>query len=134
MKADEKQTTETTEHSSASLASSCWAVLSDRYKTYLDRHVAANLDPWTTSIQDCIFKPLRDEKFRLLQIGDGTGYDEVYVALPDGREEWIKRTDLHIIQGSIRTVYKRPKIFMGKTSLMGILAHGIKTGRTFRGR
>lgn len=112
----------------------CWAVLTDRCKTFLDLHVPDNPDPFKESVQSLLLKPRRDNLFRLLRIGDGTGYDEVYVEFEDGTQNWIDLIDLKIVSGSIRHVPKRGRIHMGRTSLMGAIAHGIRTGRAFRGR
>jgi hypothetical protein len=112
----------------------CWAVLTDRYKTFLDRCVPDPPDPLQESTQALLCKPHRDGRLLLLQLGDGCGFDQVYVRFPDGRENYIRRTDLAIVTGSLRTVPRRPRIHMGRTSLMGGIAHGIRSGRAFRGR
>ncbi len=112
----------------------CWAVLSDRYRRFLDLCIHEGDDPLTMSVQAQLCKPFRDGRFRLLQIGDGCGFDQVYALFPDGREHWIRRVDLKIVEGNIRTVPKRGRIRMGTTSLMGSIAHGIRSGEVFRGR
>lgn len=115
-------------------AAECWAVLTDRYKTFLDRCVPDEPDPLQESIQGLLCKPHRDGRFLLLQVGDGCSTEQVYVRFPDGREHWIHRRDLRIVGGRLRDVPKRGRIRMGRTSLMGAIAHGIRTGRAFRGR
>lgn len=112
----------------------CYASLSDAYVRYLSLCVPRDADPLTLSIQDVHFKGRESEQFEVLQVGDGTGYREAYVRLDDGQEVWIKITDLCVVSGDIRKVQKRGLIRMGKTSLMGCVAHSIKSGRAFRGR
>jgi len=110
----------------------CVIELSERYKSYLDLCVP-NQPGLDFSVQDVIFKPLRDETFEVLLHGDGMGYSHLYVRLPEG-EDWIRKTCVVVVQGNLRNAPKRGLIHMGKTSLMGRIAHGIKSGRTFRGR
>jgi hypothetical protein len=112
----------------------CWARLSERYLLYLEMCVPEDADQSGFSVQDIHFRQRKTERFRLLQVGDGTSYDQVYVETNDGQEVWIRRVDLVIVEGSLHSVKKRGMIHMGRTSLMGGIAHGIKSGRAFRAR
>ncbi len=117
----------------------CIAMLSDMYKRYLDICVPDDPDHYAYSIQDSIFKFYRDESFQIILVGDGLRNDIVYVRLPYlthdiGEEQWIRRVDLEITRGDIRKVPKKGRITVGRGSLMGCIAHGIKNGRAFRGR
>ncbi len=108
------------------------AVLSERYLQYLDLCVADDADELTISIQDLFFRRRKAEAFTLVHIGDGCRNEEAYVRTSDGQEAWIKLSDLRT--GSKRGVPRGGRIHMGKTSLMGTIAHGIANGRVFRGR
>jgi hypothetical protein len=112
----------------------CYASLSDQYVRYLNMCVPDGADPLSLSVQDCHFKGREKQIFEVLQIGDGTSYKDAYVRLPNGKDVWIQRHLLRVVSGEIRKVKKRGMIRMGKTSLMGCSAHGIKSGRAFRGR
>jgi hypothetical protein len=112
----------------------CWACLSEMYRRYLDMCVPENCDPGGLSIQDLHFRSRKMERFRLLQVGDGTSFDQVYVETQDGQEVWIQRTDLVIVEGSLRSVKRKGLIHMGRSSLMGSIAYGIRSGRVFRAR
>lgn len=117
----------------------CLAVLSDAYINYLDICVPDNPDPFNYSIQDQIFKFYRNESFQFILIGDGLRNDIAYVRLPYivhdiGEEQWIRRVNLRVIKGDIRKVPKKGRIIMGRGNLMGCIAHGIKSGRAFKGR
>jgi hypothetical protein len=111
-----------------------FASLSERYSRYLKLCVPEGFDPLGFSVQDITFKGRDSERFELIHIGDGVSYDVAYVRLVDGQEVWIKIRDFKVVDGNIRNVPKRGRIHMGKTSLMGIVCHGIKSGRAFRGR
>lgn len=117
----------------------CIAQLSDRYKIYLDTCVEDNPDHFNYSVQDRVFKFYRNESFQVILVGDGLRDDIVHIRLPYvlndiGIEQWIRRVDLEVVQGDIRKVPKKGRIKMGRSSLMGCIAHGIKTGKAFRGR
>jgi hypothetical protein len=112
----------------------CYATLSDSYVRYLELCAPPEVDLLSLSIQDCHFRGKKTETFEVLQIGDGTSYNHAYVRCSDGVEAWIQVHLLRVVSGDIRKVKKRGMIRMGKTSLMGGIAHGIKSGRAFRGR
>jgi len=110
------------------------AILSERYQQYLTKYLPDNecFDPLSISVQDTVFKPIRNERFTVLQIGDGCRNDIAFVRSQSGIEQWIRLVDLET--GSLRGVPRRGRIVMGKSSLMGTVAHGIRNGRAFRGR
>lgn len=112
----------------------CYASLSDSYIRYLNMCVPEDADPLSLSIEDCHFKGRETQIFEVLQIGDGNSYKDAYVRLSDGKEVWIQLHLLKVVSGDLRNVKKRGMIRMGKTSLMGCVAHGIRSGRAFRGR
>jgi len=114
----------------------CVAVLSDRFKRYLDLCVPESPDAFCSSLQDCVFKPRRDERFVVLLRGDGVSDRPFYVRCEDGLETWIAtgHTDLKVVEGTLRAVPKRGRIHLGKTSLMGSIAIAIRSGKVFRGR
>ena len=112
----------------------CFASLSMDYINYLNLCVPEDADPLSLSIQDCHFKGREDQRFEIIQIGDGTSHKDAYVRLPEGDEVWIKLSSLQVVSGSLRNVKKRGLIRMGKTSLMGSVCNGIKSGKAFRGR
>ena len=112
----------------------CRAVLSDTYVRYLDLCVPKDADQLSLSVEDCHFKGREQERFEVLQIGDGTTRKIAYVRTPEGKEMWLQLHRIRVVEGSLRDVKKRGLIKMGKTSLMGCVAHGILSGKAFRGR
>ena len=75
-----------------------------------------------------------DEQVRVLQIGDGFDSNVVKIEYGDGSTDYVPRCWLKIGKGIRSVPIKGRAVRMGKTSLMGSISHGIRTGKAFRGR
>lgn len=111
----------------------CYVALNDRYVRYLEIRVP-NPPPVEASQQDFRFRGREQERFEVLQIGDGITYDEAKVRFPDGNTAWLRLKDMQVVQGDLRRVPKALKFHPGRTSLMARISRGIRSGKTFRGR
>lgn len=78
----------------------------------------------------------KDGRRGVVLFGDRYENNRVFAVFEDNptQYEFITLWSHEIIAGSKRTIWRPTKVFMGKTSLMGHVAHGIRSGRTFRGR
>ncbi len=112
----------------------CIVKLSDMYLNYLNLCVPTNPDPLYASIEDLQFKGKENCEFKVIQVGDGCSNDILLIELPSGYQTWCQKRNVKVVKGSLRSVPKRGRIVMGRTSLMGIVCHGIRSGRAFRGR
>lgn len=112
----------------------CYVALNEGYVRYLKLVAGPDVDPLRLSIEDWHFRGRENERFLALQVGDGCSYDIVYVRLPEGKDVWLSRKNLRVVEGDLRKVHKRGRIRMGNTSLMGRLSRAIGSGRAFRGR
>ena len=113
------------------------AVFSDQYLRYQKLCVQHRLEAGELndlSGTDIVAAQRLSETFTLVERGDGVSDDVYLVQFPDGVTCDLRRADLKVVSGSLRSVPRRGRIRMGKTSLMGRLAAGIRSGRTFRGR
>jgi hypothetical protein len=113
------------------------AVFSDRYLRYQKLCVRHRLEAGKLedlSGTDIVAARRLTETFTLLERGDGVSDAVYWVQFPDGTTCYLRRSDVKVVSGSLRSVPRRGRIRMGKTSLMGRLAAGIRSGRTFRGR
>lgn len=112
----------------------CYVALNGAQVRYLKLFAGPDVDPNRLSIEELHFRGRESEKFLALQVGDGCTYDSVYVRLPEGKDVWLSRKNLRVVEGDLRKVPKRGRIRMGNTGLMGRLSRAIKSGRAFRGR
>lgn len=112
----------------------CVVEFSERYKHYLDRCVSDDPKDLSVGVQDLFGKQFRDSRMVVIERGDGISPNQWYVCFHDGRRNYVRRSDLVVVEGSERTVPKRGKIHMGRTSLMGACSRAIRSGRAFRGR
>lgn len=108
------------------------AVFTSLYKEHLTR--VRNDHPLDLSVEDACGRTRIGQRFQLLHVGDGCSRKHAYVRFEDDPEQWVQLIHLSVVTGSLRAVPRRGRIHMGRTSLMGIICHGIRSGRCFRGR
>lgn len=112
----------------------CVVEYSASYKHFLDRCVPDDPMDLSVSAQAVLAKQFRNARLQVLERGDGIDSREWYVEFPDGRKNYVRRSNLTVVEGSERSVPRRGRIVMGRTSLMGSCSHAIRSGRAFRGR